>query len=240
MPLEHDHTAAGIAARLARGPRVSYLRDWIYGGIDGAVTTFAIVAGSIGANLSARVILILGIANLIADGFSMAAANYSGTKAEHDDYDRLRKMEERHIDREPGGETEEIRQIFKAKGYRGEELEQMTALITSRRTVWVETMLAEEHGVSNGLHDPLKSAMATFSAFVVCGAVPLVPFVAGLPASAMTAAIATGIVFFAIGSAKSKWSTQGWLRSGLETLSIGLAAAGLAWAAGHLLERFIA
>ncbi|WP_428697060.1 VIT1/CCC1 transporter family protein [Stappia sp.] len=240
MPLEHDHTAAGIAARLAQGPRVSYLRDWIYGGIDGAVTTFAIVAGSIGANLSARVILILGIANLIADGFSMAAANYSGTKAEHDDYDRLRKMEERHIDREPGGETEEIRQIFKAKGYRGEELEQMTALITSRRTVWVETMLAEEHGVSNGLHDPLKSAMATFSAFVVCGAVPLVPFVAGLPASAMTAAIATGIVFFAIGSAKSKWSTQGWLRSGLETLSIGLAAAGLAWAAGHLLERFIA
>lgn len=239
MPLEHDHTAAGIAARLARGPRVSYLRDWIYGGIDGAVTTFAIVAGSIGANLSARVILILGIANLIADGFSMAAANYSGTKAEHDDYDRLREMEERHIDREPDGETEEIRQIFKAKGYRGEELEQMTALITARRTVWVETMLAEEHGVSNGLHDPLKSALATFSAFIVCGAVPLVPFVAGLPASAMTAAIATGIVFFAIGSAKSRWSTQGWLRSGLETLSIGLGAAGLAWAAGHLLEKFI-
>ncbi|WP_306028782.1 VIT1/CCC1 transporter family protein [Stappia sp. MMSF_3263] len=240
MPLEHDHTAAAIAARLARGPRISYLRDWIYGGIDGAVTTFAIVAGSIGASLSARVILILGIANLIADGFSMAAANYSGTKAEHDDYERLRKMEERHIDREPGGETEEIRQIFKAKGYRGEELEQMTTLITSRRSVWVETMLSEEHGVSNGLRDPLKSALATFSAFVVCGAVPLVPFVAGLPASAATAAIATGIVFFAIGSAKSKWSTQGWLRSGLETLSIGLGAAGLAWAAGHLLERFIA
>lgn len=240
MPLEHDHTAAAIAARLARGPRISYLRDWIYGGIDGAVTTFAIVAGSIGASLSARVILILGIANLIADGFSMAAANYSGTKAEHDDYERLRKMEERHIDREPGGETEEIRQIFKAKGYRGEELEQMTTLITSRRSVWVETMLSEEHGVSNGLREPLKSALATFSAFVVCGAVPLVPFVAGLPASAATAAIATGIVFFAIGSAKSKWSTQGWLRSGLETLSIGLGAAGLAWAAGHLLEKFIA
>ncbi|WP_417767316.1 VIT1/CCC1 transporter family protein [Stappia sp.] len=240
MPLEHDHSTKAIAARLARGPRISYLRDWIYGGIDGAVTTFAIVAGSIGANLSARVILILGIANLVADGFSMAAANYSGTKAEHDDYNRLREMEERHIDREPDGETEEIRQIFRAKGYRGEELQQMTALITSRRAVWIETMLSEEHGVSNGLHDPLKSALATFFAFLVCGAVPLVPFIAGLPASAITAAIATGIVFFAIGSAKSKWSTQGWLRSGLETLGIGLGAAGLAWAAGRLLERFIA
>mgnify|MGYP001948847223 CR=1 FL=1 len=183
MPLEHDHTAAAIAARLARGPRISYLRDWIYGGIDGAVTTFAIVAGSIGASLSARVILILGIANLIADGFSMAAANYSGTKAEHDDYNRLREMEERHIDREPDGETEEIRQIFRAKGYRGEELQQMTALITSRRAVWIETMLSEEHGVSNGLHDPLKSALATFFAFVVCGAVPLVPFIQSQHAS---------------------------------------------------------
>jgi VIT1/CCC1 family predicted Fe2+/Mn2+ transporter len=240
MPIEHDHSAAAIAARLARGPRVSYLRDWIYGGIDGAVTTFAIVAGSVGASLSARVILILGVANLVADGFSMAAANYSGTKAEQDDYERLRAMEERHIDRVPEGEREEIRQIFLAKGYRGDDLEQMTSLITSRRAVWVETMLAEEHGVSNGLRHPLKSALATFSAFIVCGAVPLVPFLAGLPASAVTAAVATGIVFFAIGSAKSKWSTQGWLRSGLETLAIGLGAAGLAWAVGHLLERLIA
>lgn len=240
MRLEHDHSREAIAARLADGPRVSYLRDWIYGGIDGAVTTFAIVAGSVGANLSARVILILGVANLLADGFSMAAANYSGTKAEHDDYRRLKAMEERHIDAEPDGEEEEIRQIFQAKGYRGPELEQLTSLITSRRKVWVETMLAEEHGVSGTLHDPARAALATFSAFVLCGAVPLVPFVAGLDASAPAAAIATGAVFFAIGSAKSIWSTQSWLRSGLETVMIGMGAAGLAWLAGYLLERIIA
>lgn len=240
MPLEHDHSAAAIAARLARGPRISYLRDWIYGVIDGAITTFAIVAGSVGASLSARVILILGVANLVADGFSMAAANYSGTKAEHDDYRRLKAMEERHIERVPDGETEEIRQIFRAKGYDGDDLEAMTTLITSRRAVWVETMLAEEHGVSAGLRDPLRAAGATFSAFVLCGAVPLLPFLFGVPASAATAALATGAVFFAIGSAKSAWSTQGWLRSGLETLAIGLGAAGLAWAIGFALERLIA
>ena len=73
--LEHSHQPEDIASRLASGPTASYLRDWIYGGIDGAVTTFAIVAGSVGANLSAKIILILGMANLLADGFSMAAAN---------------------------------------------------------------------------------------------------------------------------------------------------------------------
>ncbi|MAA98330.1 MAG: hypothetical protein CMN87_12655 [Stappia sp.] len=239
MTLEHDHSAAAIAARLSRGPRVSYLRDWIYGGIDGAVTTFAIVAGSLGASLSARVILILGAANLIADGFSMAAANYSGTKAEHDDHARLKAVEERHIACAPEGEREEIRQIYKAKGYDGDDLESLTNLVVSRRSVWIETMLAEEYGVSAGLRHPLKSAAATFSAFVICGLVPLLPFIAGLQASALTAALATGAVFFAIGSAKSIWSTQSWFRSGLETLTIGLGAALLAWGVGYVLERLV-
>ena len=73
--LEHSHTEQAIRARLARGPRSNYLRDWIYGGIDGAVTTFAIVAGVAGADLSAAVVLVLGFANLLADGFAMAASN---------------------------------------------------------------------------------------------------------------------------------------------------------------------
>ena len=92
--LEHEHTPRAIAERLAKGPKVNYLRDWVYGGIDGTVTTFAVVAGVVGANLSSSVVIILGLANLLADGFSMAAANYSGTKAEIDDYQRIRLMEE--------------------------------------------------------------------------------------------------------------------------------------------------
>ena len=93
--LEHDHSPHAIARRLQRGPDASYLRDWVYGGIDGAVTTFAIVAGALGADLAARFVIIMGIANLVADGFSMAAANYSGTRAENDDFERIRAMEER-------------------------------------------------------------------------------------------------------------------------------------------------
>ena len=102
--IEHGHSPEAIAARLKGGPQVSYLRDWVFGGIDGAVTTFAIVAGVAGASLSTNIILILGAANLLADGFSMAAGNYSGVKAERDDYRRLREMELRHIAATPEGE----------------------------------------------------------------------------------------------------------------------------------------
>ena len=80
--LEHDHTPAAIRERLSVDPSPSYIRDFVYGGIDGVITTFAIVAGVEGADLSQRAIIILGIANLVADGLSMAASNYTGTKTE--------------------------------------------------------------------------------------------------------------------------------------------------------------
>jgi|SRR5271166_2584043 len=80
--LEHSHTPEGVRERLAQGASVSYLRDWIYGAIDGGVTTFAIVAGVVGANLPSSVVLLLGFANLVADGFAMAASKRNGYYAD--------------------------------------------------------------------------------------------------------------------------------------------------------------
>ncbi len=239
MQTEHEHSPDAIAARLADGPRINYLRDFVYGGIDGAVTTFAIVAGAVGASLPTRVVLILGVANLLADGFSMAAANFSGTRTEIEDHDRLRAMEERHISQFPEGEREEIRQIFRAKGYSGSGLEALVRLITSRRDTWIDTMMTEEHGLALVKRSPMRAASATFGAFVLCGAVPLLPYVFGLPEKAVTATLMTALVFFGIGSFKSKWSTYSWWRSGSETLIIGMCAAGLAYAVGRLLEAVL-
>ncbi len=189
-----------------------------------------------GANLSTPIILILGLANLLADGFSMAAANYSGTKTEEDDYRRLKLVEEKHIQLDPEGEREEIRQIYSAKGYHGEELETLVGIITSRRRTWIETMMQEEYGLSAAQRSPFKAALTTFVAFVVCGSLPLVPFVFGLPASAEITTFLTASAFFGIGSIKSRWSTQHWFWSGLETTVIGMAAAAIAWIVGYLLQ----
>ncbi len=91
-----------------------------YGRIDGAVTTFAVVSGVAGARLSPWIILVLGFANLFADGFSMAAGNFLGTKAEQEDWRRLEAIENRHIDLAPEGEREEVRQIYRLKGFEGD------------------------------------------------------------------------------------------------------------------------
>ena len=239
MTLEHDHSPEAIQERLRREAKPSYIRDWVYGGIDGAITTFAIVAGVVGANLSTRVILILGVANLLADGLSMAASNYTGTKAEKDEADKLREIEKKHIKEERQGEREEIRQIFAKKGLSGEMLEQVTDAIISNEKVWVDTMLVEEYGVSPIFRKPWISALSTFIAFVICGAIPLLPFLLSTPEPFYTALGFTAFVFFVIGSLKSRWALSSWWYSGLETLTIGLIAAGLAYGIGYWLESLV-
>lgn len=237
--MEHEHSIEAIKARLAAGPTHNYLRDWIYGGIDGAVTTFAVVSGVAGAQLSPWIILALGFANLFADGFSMAASNFLATKAEHDDWHRLEAIENRHIDLSPEGEREEVRQIFQLKGYEGDDLERIVELVTGNRKRWIRTMLTEEYGLPNEVRSSWVAALSTFTAFLVCGLVPLFPYLLKISNALEVSTVMTGTVFFAIGSAKSKWSTVSWWRSGLTTLFIGAIAAALAYAAGLVFKTLL-
>ncbi len=234
---EHGHSHEEVVARIAGPTPVSYLRDSVYGGIDGAVTTFAIVAGVVGAGLSPRVIIALGIANVLADGFSMAAANYSGTKAEADNARRLRAIEARHIDEVPDGERMELKEILRAKGLDGEVLDAATDAIAADKAKWIDMMLVDEYGLSPVDPHPLRAAFATFAAFLLAGLVPLLPFVFGMT-NAFTASLgATAAVFFAIGTLKARWSLSPWWRSGFETLAIGGAAAAIAFFVGSLFHE---
>lgn len=236
---EHAHDAEAIRQRLSEGPRVSYLRDWVYGGIDGAVTTFAIVAGAVGADLSWRVVLIMGVANLLADGFSMAAANFTGTRAEIEDYERLREMERRHMSDDPRGERRELIEIYRLKGYSGRSLVRMVELVMQNANHWLDVMMIEEHGLSSMLRSPMRAALATFAAFVLCGLVPLVPFILPVANQALLAAIMTAVTFFGVGSLKARWSLAPWWRSGLETFGIGMGAALVAYLLGEGLTRLL-
>ena len=231
---DHGHSQQEIAARINAPPGRGVLRDIVYGGIDGSVTTFAIVAGVAGAGLSPFVIVALGLANVLADGFSMAAGNYSGTKAELDNIRRIRAIEERHIDLYPAGERREVREILLQKGLADPVLSDATDAITADRENWIDLMLEGEYGLGSVDPHPLKAALATFAAFLVAGMIPLLPFLASVDRAFAVSAWMTMAVFFAIGAFKSRWSLAPWWRSGLETLAIGGAAALIAYLVGSL------
>ena len=236
QPEEHGHSQAEVEARINTPPGRGYLRDIIYGGIDGSVTTFAIVAGVAGAGLSPWVIIALGIANVLADGFSMAAGNYAGTKSELDDLRRLRRVEERHIADHPEGERRELREILRLKGLSGQPLEDAVEQIAGTREQWIQIMLEGEYGLASVDPHPMKAATATFLAFLVAGMIPLLPFLLGLPDAFRWSTLATAATFFLIGALKSKWSLAPWWRSGLETLAIGGIAAAIAYFVGTLFD----
>src|SRR4051794_4730013 len=114
--LAAQHTPHEIAKRLSSATEHNYLGDFVLGAVDGTVTTFAVVAGAAGADLGGGVAIIMGVANLLADGFSMAVSNYLRTTADRQAVEHLRQVEESHIDQVPAGEREEVRQIFASKG----------------------------------------------------------------------------------------------------------------------------
>lgn len=240
--LERAHTPEAVRTRLSAPPRPSHLRDAVYGAIDGAVTTFAVVAGVAGAQLSERVVIILGLANLIADGFSMAVSNFLGTRAENQLRDQARREEEHHIDVLPKGEREEVRQIFAAKGFTGQQLEDVVDVITADREVWIDTMMREELGYSGEKHDPVRAGLATMAAFLLVGFIPLSVYLVDLVTPGRVVAPfawsvgLTAIAFVIIGLLKARFVDQSPIRGAIETLLVGGAAATLAFVAGVLLQ----
>lgn len=231
---EHGHSEEEINRRLENPPGRGHLRDAIYGGIDGSVTTFAIVADVAGAGLSPLIIVALGMANVLADGFSMAAGNYSGTKAELDDTRRLRAIETRHIADDPKGEQRELRAILSAKGLCGDTLDSAVRQISANRELWIDAMIEGEYGLGSVAPHPMRAALVTFGAFLVAGMIPLMPFVIGLSSAFAVSAVLTMTTFFAIGAFKARWSLSPWWRSGLETFAIGGVAAAIAYGVGTM------
>lgn len=237
--LHRQHRPEVIEERLRRSSPSQNVSDAVLGGIDGCITTFAVVAGAIGGQFSSAVALVLGFANLAADGFSMAVSNYESIKAQQEFIEGVRRTEEEHIDRVPEGEREEIRQIFRQKGFDGAHLETIVDTICQDRRLWVETMLTEEHGLQKVTASPWRSAIVTFLAFIAAGAIPLIPlFFAALHAQQqfMLSFALAAVVFFLIGMLKSLVFAKPVLRAGFGTLLTGSTAAALAYLTGYLLR----
>lgn len=241
---EEDHTPEAIRRRLTGGVSQGFLKDSIFGAIDGAVTTFAVVSSVAGAGLPAGLVIILGAANLIADGFSMASGNFLGTHAENQAANRTRREEEREIEIHPEGEREEIRQIFASKGFSGETLENIVQVITADKQRWVNTMLQEEHGIHSDRPAAWKAAVATFAAFLIVGAVPLIAYLIDLARPGLipnpfgAACLLTMVSFALIGALKARVVGQNTLAGIVETIAVGALASGMAYGIGYLLRPF--
>lgn len=221
-----------------------YLGELVYGGIDGCVTTFAVVAGSVGAGLDSSVIIILGFANLFADGFSMSIGAFLSAKSEADKYRKHKKIEYWEVDHIPESEREEIREIYRDKGFDGEILESIVETITEDRERWVNEMMKNELEMIPDSRKPQWIGTMTYLSFITVGLIPLLAYVFDFIFSAnfdpfLVSCALTGIGFVVVGGLKSYVTETSMLRSVLETLLLGAIAALVSYYVGDVLENIV-
>ncbi len=225
------------------GKLQEYLREFVYGGIDGAVTTFAVVAGGFGANLDAGILIILGLANLLADGFSMSVGAYLSAKSERDNFDKHEKIEYWEVDNLPEVEREEIAEIYRNKGFKGELLDKIVDHICSDKDLWVAEMMKDELGMMRESKSPFKIGLATLISFILVGFIPLMVYLWDFffPTDLnifLWTSLLTGLAFLIVGWLKGIVNQTSKLRSISETVGLGLLAAVVAFYVGDILESF--
>ena len=212
------------------------LRDVILGGQDGLVNMLGIALGVIAAGGSTHVLIVTGLAASITESISMGAVAYTSFGSDRDFYFAERAREQNEIEAQPDDEREEVREIYAAKGFKGQLLEDVVSTITSNRETWVSTMMNEE------LHlQPVEQLSLVQSAGIVTVAtlighlIPIVPFmvVARTPAIVM-AIVLSAVTLFAVGVYSAKTLVGDWRKSGLQMLAIGLGAAALGFLIGRL------
>lgn len=222
-----------------------YLGEFVYGAIDGTVTTFAVVAGAAGASLSSGIVIILGFANLLADGFSMACGNFLSERTQRDYIKKERQREEWEIENVPEGEIGEIREIFRKKGFKGKDLGRAVKIITSDKKVWVDTMMSDELGLLESQKSPIKTAASTYFGFLIIGIIPLLAYVLSYffhffqKDTFKIAILMTLIALVTIGVIKRYITKKDLWKSVAETVFVGGAAAVIAYYIGFFLRWIV-
>ncbi|HSX25240.1 MAG TPA: VIT1/CCC1 transporter family protein [Candidatus Andersenbacteria bacterium] len=219
-----------------------FVGDFVFGGIDGVITTFAIVSGVAGAHLSAGIVLIAGIASLLADGFAMGVGNFLSIQSEQEHFNQERAHEAWEVEHIPEHEKKEIEDIYRAQGFSGETLSRIVENITADKDRWIDTMMREELHLAPQSRSALSAGFVTFVSFIVIGIVPLCSYVLALffpqllASTFILSVIFTGIALFVIGALKSLVTGQSMFRSGMEILLVGSFVAFVAYVVGFFLK----
>lgn len=218
-----------------------FLRQIVYGGNDGIVTTFAIVAGFAGAaaegvaQIGGLAVLVFGLANLFADGVSMGLGEFLSARSEHDLYHRRRALEIREIAENPRQERMELVEILRQRGLPAAQADTVTSHLVDHPQIMADLMMTYEFGMNSPEgENPAVNGLFTFSSFLVFGAVPLVPYFLreADSTSFWLSVTATGLALLSLGTLRWYATEEHAARCIGETLAVGTVCALVAFFVG--------
>jgi VIT1/CCC1 family predicted Fe2+/Mn2+ transporter len=239
-PRMHPHTGpTGDADNTpALGGRSGAFRAAIFGVNDGLVSNLSLIMGFTGANVSNHVILLAGVAGLMAGAFSMGGGEYVSMRVQRELFERLLHIEAHELATEPEEEHDELRKIYEEKGFPPHLARQVTDIVMKDPKIALETHAKEELGLDpDELGSPWAAAMSSFVTFSLGAAVPLLPFVFGSgTAAALVAIAASGTALFLVGGSMSLLTARPFWLSGGRMLLIGGTLAAVTFGVGSLLH----
>ena len=224
------------------------MKPIIFGGLDGILTSFAIVAGSAGGSLPTSVILILGFSNIFADALSMGVGEFLSSKAENEWILSEREREHWEMDNYPDGEITEMIDIYENRGMTRKDAAQVITTMAKYKEFFVDVMMAEELQLrvpdEDYLIENMKEGVVMFCSFASFGSFPLLGYAIipvtfphlGEEVLFTCACVVTAIVLFIMGCVKSQFSASNWFMCGCETLLLGGACATVAYTVGLFVE----
>jgi len=228
-----------------------FLKPLIFGGLDGILTSFAIVAGAAGGSLPIPVVLVLGFSNIFADALAMGVGEFLSSKAENEWILSERRRENWEMENYPEGEIREMIDIYETRGMTREDATMVIQTMSKYKDFFVDVMMAEELALQvpdvDHKTESMKEGVVMFCAFATFGSLPLLGYVlipelfpsCGEEVLFTTACVVTGLVLFGMGCVKSIFSSANWFKCGLETLLLGGACATVAYTVGQFVDGLI-
>jgi len=245
---EHATTLAGLSEKHSAGGAEpwhraesgGFLRNVVYGFNDGLTANFGLVAGVIGAAVQPHMILISGVAGMIADALSMGASGYLAAKSEQEVYEHEIAMEKEEIRLMPEVEEEELALVYETKGMDTTRARQLAAEVMSNPERALEEQVREELKIGEAHATPLREGWVTGVATAVGALIPVAPFLVLSGRAAMWTAFGVAMLsHFAVGGARSVFTGRGVIRSGIDMFVVGLGVAGVGYLVGDLVAKFL-
>lgn len=213
------------------------LRAAVFGVNDGLVSNASLILGVAGAGAAADVILLSGLAGLLAGAFSMAAGEYVSVRSQREFHEYQITLEREELDQYPQEEAAELALIYQAKGVAGEEAKRMAQALILDPDRALDTLAREELGLNpEELGSPWGAAISSFLAFAVGALIPVLPYLLLSGHTAFAGVLAaSAISLFGVGAAISLFTGRRALLGGLRMLAIGAAAGAATWFIGGAL-----